>query len=179
MVIGDPPVEPMVNETVAAPIPLEIAEMVGAPGEVNGVTDDDAEALLVPATLTARTRTLYEIPFMRPEITNGDEASPELCHDVPLSVENSMFCTEAPPSFEMVNATEADASFAEIAEIVGADGVVRGTPRPIVDTAPLPAAFAARMATSYDMPFMSEEMTNGDVLSDAVSHVVPPLTEYS
>ena len=178
MVIADPPVEPAVNVTVAVPIPPAIAEMVGAPGEVNGVTDDEADELLVPATFTARTRTLYEVPFVRPEITKGDAVTPEDCHDVPLSVENSMFCTAAPPLLDTENATDADASPGVMLEIVGADGTVRGTPRPIADAAPLPATFTARRATSYDVPFVRKKMTIGDVLPDAVCHDEPPFVEY-
>ena len=59
-----------------------------------------------------------------------------------------MFCTAAPPSLAMVNATDAEASPGVIPEIVGADGVVRGTPRPLADAAPLPAMFTARSVTS-------------------------------
>ena len=58
MVIDDPPVAPAVKLMVAVPIPPDTEVIVGAPGEVNGVTEEDVDALLVPATFNARTRTL-------------------------------------------------------------------------------------------------------------------------
>ena len=51
------------NEPSEAVIPV----IVGAPGVVTGVTEDDAvETVPVPAVLVALTRNVYAVPFVKP-----------------------------------------------------------------------------------------------------------------
>lgn len=77
-----------------------------------------------------------------------------------------------------MNATDAEASPGVIVEIVGADGDVRGTPRPLAEAMPLPAMLTARNDTSYVVPFVRPAMRIGDVFPAAVCHEVPLSIEY-
>ena len=73
-VINDPPVDPAVNSTETVESPGLTEVMLGAPGTVRGVKDDDAtEAAPLPALFTARNFTVYAVPLDRPLIVIGDE----------------------------------------------------------------------------------------------------------
>ena len=66
--IADPPLldgAVHVNETCV--LPAVPATLVGAPGTVRGVTEDDAvDVAPVPAVLVALTRNVYAVPFVKP-----------------------------------------------------------------------------------------------------------------
>ena len=74
-VIVDPPFEiGGVNVIVACPLPPVAVPIVGASGVVAGVIVFVApDAVLVPTEFVAVTVKLYELPFVRPVTTIGDE----------------------------------------------------------------------------------------------------------
>ena len=63
----------------------------GAPGVVNGVTDDELDAEPAPTSFTARNRTEYRRPFDKPSISIGlsTEAGERSTHVEPPSNEYS------------------------------------------------------------------------------------------
>ena len=76
MLIDAPPSAPAVKLTDALPEPGVALNEVGADGVVRGVNDPDAsEAAPEPAVFTARNFTVYAVPFVRPGIVTGDDAS--------------------------------------------------------------------------------------------------------
>lgn len=64
--------------------------MVGAPGVVNGIPAAESETVPVPSAVTARSLTVYVVPFAKPEMTIGEVVAGGLrtCHVEPPSVEN-------------------------------------------------------------------------------------------
>ena len=52
--IVPPPEYPGVNDTVAVPTPVEVDEMLGAPGSASGVPEPAGDAAPSPTTLLAR-----------------------------------------------------------------------------------------------------------------------------
>jgi hypothetical protein len=74
-VIVEPPFEDgALKVTVAWPLPAVAVPIVGASGDVAGVTEFVvAEGVLVPAAFVAVTVKVYEVPLVRPVILIGDE----------------------------------------------------------------------------------------------------------
>ena len=71
LVIAAPPVAAGVNDTDADPSPATATSPVGAAGTVRGVTDTGSDAAPAPTEFTARSRRLYEVPFVSPGIVTG------------------------------------------------------------------------------------------------------------
>ena len=69
--------------------PLQVEVMVGAPGVVYGVALDTADAVPDPPAFTARSAMPYVVPFVRPEMVNGEvvEAGVSVVHVEPEFVE--------------------------------------------------------------------------------------------
>lgn len=68
-----PPVDVgAVNAIEAVVLPAVATSDVGAPGTVYGVTETDDEADPVPAALTALSKIVYVVPFVKPVIETGD-----------------------------------------------------------------------------------------------------------
>ena len=64
--------------------------------------------------------------------------------------------------------------------IVGALGVVKGVADIELLASPEPCVLTARIITEYSVPFVSSEITSGDVVAAGLRdvHVVPPSSEY-
>jgi hypothetical protein len=75
-VIALPPLLPgAVQDTDTCALPGVTMPIVGAPGTVRGVVEDDAlEAMPVPATFVAVTVNVYAVPLVRPVTTTGEVA---------------------------------------------------------------------------------------------------------
>ena len=80
--MGLPPSEPTLKSTAIAPVSSATVEMAGAPGTERGVAVRSAEAVLAPAALTARTRTVVAVPLARPPIVKVVAAEPVDTHSV-------------------------------------------------------------------------------------------------
>ena len=85
---------PAVNATVSCAFPAVTLVMVGAPGTVAaaaGVPFAPVEAVPLPTAFTARSFTVYVVPFVRPVIVIGlvVAAGFTAVHVVPLSLEYS------------------------------------------------------------------------------------------
>jgi hypothetical protein len=87
--MGEPPVYPGTKATPSdVPSPPGVIDvMVGAPGNALGVPLAGDEFRPFPAELTARRRTEYVVPFVRPLIVSGDDVTPPDTHVVPPSNE--------------------------------------------------------------------------------------------
>jgi len=66
-----PPFAPAVKSTSMLVSPGVTELIVGASGVPNGVAETADEAVPLPSELTARSRTEYEVPFVRPVIVSG------------------------------------------------------------------------------------------------------------
>ena len=94
VVIVSPPLEAgCVKATVAVVDPVAVAvPIVGAPGTVRGVTEDDAvEKLPLPAALMARTWKMYGVPLAKPVTVTDvavDAARVNVTQFAPLSKED-------------------------------------------------------------------------------------------
>ncbi len=82
----DPPLDAgTLQETSAEFVSETAATEVGAPGTVRGAVDAGTEGAPDPIALSARSRTLYAVPFVKPLIENGLESVPGVIHVVPPS----------------------------------------------------------------------------------------------
>jgi hypothetical protein len=73
------PFEPAVKATLNDPLEGVMLVIVGAPGVVTplvGVPVEEVDCVPAPASLTARIRTVYVVPFVRPVIEIGDAVVP-------------------------------------------------------------------------------------------------------
>ena len=77
------------NDTVRVPAEVAIDEIVGASGTVAAGVPVVAELGTPERFPFARSLTWYEVPFVKPEITIGDEVDPLDVQVDPLSVEYS------------------------------------------------------------------------------------------
>ena len=86
-VITEPLLDGADHATDALAFPGVATTPDGAPGTVRGVTATATDAAPTPAAFTARTRTLYAVPFTNPVIANG------------LAVEAGLRATHVDPPF--------------------------------------------------------------------------------
>lgn len=97
-VIGEPPLDPNVNETETDRSRADKTDTVGALGVVAGVLQTSEDAAPLPTEFTARTCTQYSVPFVNDVVpseesfvTRSDVAvvseSVRACHVAPRSVE--------------------------------------------------------------------------------------------
>ena len=76
-----------VNVTVISPLPLVAVPMVGASGTVAGIIELLVpEIVLVPTSLVAVTVNVYEVPFVRPVMTIGEEVPYAICPPLDMTV---------------------------------------------------------------------------------------------
>ena len=73
-----PPSTPAVKAILAVVLPGVAARLVGAEGVVRGVTDTLSDAAPAPAAFTARSCTVYSVPFVSPVSVAGLVAVPAL-----------------------------------------------------------------------------------------------------
>jgi hypothetical protein len=71
--------------------PLQVDVIVGAPGVVYGVALETADDVPEPPAFTARSAMPYVVPFVRPEMVNGEvvDAGLSVVHVEPEFVEYS------------------------------------------------------------------------------------------
>ena len=132
-------------------LPLTAAAAVGAPGVVAGERESELDAAPAPATFTARTDTVYVVPFTRrvvpPDwlITVYGEVPLRVLHDVPPLVEYWNDVIAEPPSHVgavrlIVNCRSPRTTESS----VGASGTVRAvTLAETADFTPSPFTFSA------------------------------------
>jgi len=120
--------------------------MVGCPGAETGVPVTGADGVLSPTTFSARTRTAYGVPLVRPLMR-------KLVPSVPVSVQlpdPSWYwyaMIAAPPLPAGANTTANDDGPAVTVVILGADGTVCAMPVATAEATPTPTAFTARNST--------------------------------
>ena len=148
--IADPPSSFGAKAITTRPFSPVAEVTVGASGARAGVTVVAVLWLLVPMGFTARSRTEYGVPFVRPGRGSGDTVDAGLrdVHVRPLSTEYSMFVAAAPFDAPSVKATDALASPPVTDAMTGAAATVAGVPSTDALAVPAPCAFTARTFTA-------------------------------
>ena len=141
-----------VHDTVACALPPTAVIDMGKLGFVAGVTDTDADAELVPAPFVAVTVNVYDVPFVRPVTTMGDDA-PDT--SIPAGDDDTtlyLVIAEPPLDAGAVKETVACPFPLVAVPIVGAPGAVASNTDPVVATGPSPTEFCAVTVNVYVVP---------------------------
>ena len=143
---------------VADSYPYVTAILVGAEAVVTGVAVNALDSKLLPASFTARSKTLYEVPFVRPKIVNEVESTVAIDSTqlTPESIEYSKALIPLPPLPPNVNATSSDLFPTCNPVKVGASGIVRGTtPDVAIEYWLAPTELSAATLKKYVEPLVS------------------------
>src|SRR5690349_18447774 len=165
---GSPPVPPGTKESTPPPSPAVTVRSVGAAGAVAGVTDPASASAPVPAAFTARTRTAYAVPLVRPD-TVAVRAFPAPsttvsgAQVVPPSVETSYRVSGLQPVLAGAVKLRSAEPLPRVAVAApGAPGVVAAVTAPDSGEAvPSPAALAAVTRNVYVVPAVRPDTVQG------------------
>ena len=166
--MAKPPLEAgAVNVTTAFVFPGVALSIVGAPGNVDGMTPTDTEAP-VPIELIATTVNVYEVPFAKPVTVMGELGAVAV---KPPTLDVTLYEVIAEPPVEegAVKLIEALPFPAAALTLVGAPGTVAGVIADEgVDDAPFPFELVAVTVKVYEVPFARPATVMGELDADTI-----------